>query len=213
MSRLHTPAFLKKELVLLFFVLPAVLAILQPRGAIYYALWLVSGLALFVMKREGYSLRADWNAGGLKQHLPFILKRFLPFAIALLLFAWVMIPERLFSLPLERPTVWMAVMVFYPILSALPQEFVFRSYFFWRFSKLLAPTHLIIASALAFGWVHIVLQNWVAVVFSAVGGLLFADTYRRTKSLSAVFFEHALYGCFIFTIGMGFYFYHGHAVR
>ena len=45
------------------------------------------------------------------------------------------------------------------------------------------------------------------------GGLFFADTYAKTRSLAAVYFEHALYGCYLFTIGLGFYFYHGNAVR
>jgi len=128
------------------------------------------------------------------------------------------------------------VMLLYPPLSALPQEIIFRSYFFCRFRSLFITDDphpsplpdreraakgkaqagegvLIVASALAFGWVHIVLQNWVAVAFSFAGGLLFGDTYQRTHSLAATCLEHALYGCTLFTFGLGFYFYHGMAVR
>jgi membrane protease YdiL (CAAX protease family) len=130
----------------------------------------------------------------------------------LLAFTAFMIPDHLFSL-LQKPDRWVMVIFLYPVLSALPQEIIFRSFIFRRFAPLFTPTQLSIASALAFGWAHIILMNWVAVVFSFLGGLLFTDTYRKTRSLAAVCFEHALYGCYIFTIGLGFYFYHGNAVK
>ncbi len=66
---------------------------------------------------------------------------------------------------------------------------------------------MIIANALAFGYMHAVFRNPLAVVLALAGGALFAHTYDRTRSLCAVCFEHALYGCFIYTIGLGRYFY------
>ena len=106
------------------------------------------------------------------------------------------------------------VVLFYPLLSVIPQEIIFRSFFFRRYEQLFnTPNKIILFSGLAFGWVHILLLNWVAVIFSAVGGIIFASTYNRTKSLALTCLEHALYGCFIFTIGLGFYFYHGQAVH
>jgi hypothetical protein len=36
---------------------------------------------------------------------------------------------------------------------------------------------------------------------------MFAFTYRTSKSLMVVFTEHMLYGNFIFTVGIGQYFY------
>ena len=64
-------------------------------------------------------------------------------------------------------------------------------------------------SALVFSYGHIVFENSLAVGLSFIGGLLFARTYVSTRSTFAAAFEHALYGCFIFTIGLGQYFYHG----
>lgn len=57
-----------------------------------------------------------------------------------------------------------------------------------------------------------VLQNWLAVAMTMAGGGLFAWRYDRSRSLAAVWVEHALWGCLIFTIGLGRYFYLG-AVR
>ncbi|MDJ0818534.1 MAG: hypothetical protein QNJ58_20170 [Desulfobacterales bacterium] len=66
-------------------------------------------------------------------------------------------PHSLFYFPRQRPTLWAAVMVLYPLL----------------------------------------------------GGVLFAKTYEETGSLIISGIEHALYGGFIFTIGLGKHFYYG----
>lgn len=42
-----------------------------------------------------------------------------------------------------------------------------------------------------------------------VGEVLFATCYAETGSLATSCFEHALYGCWLFTLGLGQYFYHG----
>jgi membrane protease YdiL (CAAX protease family) len=68
---------------------------------------------------------------------------------------------------------------------------------------------LVLISGAAFGLAHIVFNNWVAPVLCAVGGVLFAHTYHKTRSLALVCLEHALYGDFVFTVGLGRYFYHG----
>jgi membrane protease YdiL (CAAX protease family) len=68
---------------------------------------------------------------------------------------------------------------------------------------------MILASAVVFAFLHIVFRNWLAVALTFVGGLLFAASYAETGSLATSSFEHALYGCWLFTVGLGQYFYHG----
>lgn len=202
---------LAAECFLIFGVLPFILYLLRPHGMIYIILWVGTILAWRHTRYHGPAKwRELWNFAALTpQAAKSILWRFIPFAIALLLFTWLVIPDALFSLPRRSLYVWAMVMLLYPPLSAVPQEIIFRGYFFRRYRLLFRDQWMSVASALAFGWVHVVLQNWVAVVFSIIGGYIFSHTYRKTNSLAAVCFEHALYGCYIFTIGMGFYFYHG----
>jgi membrane protease YdiL (CAAX protease family) len=64
-------------------------------------------------------------------------------------------------------------------------------------------------SALAFGYAHIVLHNWPSVLLSTIGGVLFASSYRRSQSTLLVAVEHAIYGCFVFSVGLGGLFYAG----
>lgn len=117
-------------------------------------------------------------------------------------------PGLFFAFPSERPVMWMVVMLLYPVLSALPQEFIFRTFFFHRYGDLITLKYgTILASAASFSFLHIIYDNWWAVGLSFVAGILFSITYARTKSLYWVTIEHALYGCLVFTLGMGSYFY------
>jgi membrane protease YdiL (CAAX protease family) len=205
------------ELLLIFVALPLVLAVLKPRSWIYLLLMLFAFKAwLFMKKAWRYDFYADWNRDVMLEGKAFkpIFIRYIPCVLLLLAFTAMTIPERMFSLILDRPYVWAMVMTLYPLLSVFPQEIIFRSFFLNRYAPLFKTERaLMTANALAFGFAHIVLHSPVAMIFCTIGGWLFAHTYLRTKSLCAVWIEHALYGCTVFTLGLGFYFYHGYTVH
>jgi membrane protease YdiL (CAAX protease family) len=122
----------------------------------------------------------------------------------------VLTPERLFALAAERPGLWLKIMTLYPFTSVLPQEFAYRVFFFHRYGPLFQSRwSLITANALAFGFAHILFRNWLAVAGTFVIGLLLAWRYERTQSFWAVYMEHVLWGWFVFTIGLGVYFFTG----
>ncbi len=154
-----------------------------------------------------------WNVSEVHLHLPRILALFAVCVVVVgLLVAW-RAPEILFGLPRRAPVLWILIMILYPLLSVYPQELVYRTFLFHRYEPVFArPWMRITASAGAFGFLHIVFKNEIAVVMTLVGGFLFARTYEASRSTLLVSIEHALYGCFVFTIGLGAYFYSG-AVR
>lgn len=117
----------------------------------------------------------------------------------------------LFSFPRQRPGLWLLVLMLYPLVSALAQELIFRVFIFHRY-RLLFPTpgRMIAASAVAFSLAHFILGNWQAPALTLFGGLLFAWTYARARSLPLVALEHGLWGDWLFTLGLGRYFYGGH---
>ena len=98
--------------------------------------------------------------------------------------------------------------------SVYPQGLLYRAFLMERYAVLFPATEggrwgLILASAAAFGFLHIIFRNGLAVGFTFLGGILFAWRYAETGSLAASSLEHALYGCWLFTVGLGQYFYHG----
>lgn len=199
------------EFSLCFLAFPALLALFEMRSGMFAWLWAAALIcAAWLTRHTHWSLKENWNNAGVKPVMRRVMWRFLVIGIILLIFTKLYDPVKLFDFPLQSPLGWVAFMFVYPVLSVFPQEIIFRSFFHRRYRKLFAANHeMIIASAITFGWAHIVMNNWVAVVFSGIGGLMFADTYIRSKSLAAACFEHALYGCYVFTIGLGWYFYHG----
>jgi uncharacterized protein len=210
------PFALWAEMIALFIVAPLAASMAHiSRFNIHLSLWIVTAYGLFhLMRAQNFSWRNLWDGNGWTvQRKRLAAMRFLALAPLLTVFTLVVAPDRFLSFPVQRPVLWAAVMVLYPLLSALPQEFVYRAFFFERYRSIL-PGHLpmIAASALCFGFVHVMFHNWIAPVFSAGGGAIFAYSYAQHRSIKWAAIEHAIYGCFIFTIGLGWYFY-GAAVR
>src|SRR5215469_1377605 len=99
-------------------------------------------------------------------------------------------PDLLFSLIKRSALLWLA-------------------FFFHRYQPLFGSGWgMLVASAMAFGFVHIIFRNWLAVGLCVIGGLLFSYTYHSSGSLLLVCLDHAIFGNFLFTIGLGEFFYH-----
>jgi uncharacterized protein len=150
-----------------------------------------------------------WSVARAARGAGVVLLLFLAGAAALTgLVAWLE-PGRLLSLPRERPGLWAVIMIAYPVFSVYPQEVIFRAFIFHRYRQVFTGRWAMIgASTGAFALAHAPFGHWMSVLLSASGGVLFAYTYQRTGSVLASAAEHALYGCFIFTIGLGSYFYY-----
>ncbi len=136
---------------------------------------------------------------------------FLLSSLCLTLFAYSFEREAFLSFVRSRPYLWALVMLLYPLISVTTQELMYRVFFFHRYENLFknTPWLFITINALLFGYAHIIFQNWYAVILSAIGGLMFAYTYQKSRSFLAICLEHSLYGCLIFTLGLGRYFFTG----
>lgn len=199
------------EFVLLFLALPVIFyfdLLPVPKVA---ALLVITLLCVLVLWQDA---SYDLNQLFYRPERPDFLKRLIwqsgLAALVIIILVLVIQPDKLLAFPKERPIIWGIVMVLYPVLSALPQELLYREYFFTRYDKLFETEWmLVLMSAASFSFLHIIYDNEWALVLSLAGGFVFARTYRQTRSLYWVSLEHAIYGCLVFTIGMGNYFYEG----
>ena len=200
---------LTAEFVLIFLFPPLLVVTgLLPKEGIMPMLWVISLYAyLFLRSSKIKVLAIDFD----RQALYTVLTRFFIVSTAIALFILLYMPEHFLTLPKNRPWFWLALMLFYPILSAFTQEVLFRTFFFYRYEKFFKKRLLlfVIVNALIFAYVHIVFGNWIAVVFTFFGGFLFAQTYLKTRSTLLTAIEHSLYGNTLYTLGLGHYFYHG----
>ena len=174
-------------------------------------------IVLYLLLDRGFPNTCLWGWRRARADLGRIVGLWSIGAIGLLgLTAWIafrtpLLPENGFlRLPRERPGVLVFIWLFYPWLSAYPQEITHRV-FFWHRYQVLFPrrTTRIVVNAFVFAWMHALFWNWIALVMTFIGGLLFAYTYERTRSALAAGIEHALYGAWCFTIGLGWFVFAG----
>ena len=172
---------------------------------------LLLGFVVYLLWDDTFNLLREVSKGFAWRHLIWITTKFIFVGGAIVLAtAWIF-PELLFGFPIHRPYLWAMVMVLYPIFSVIPQELVFRTFFFHRYGPLFGDWRwlAVVTNGALFGFAHIIFNNWIAVIGTAVVGGIIAYRYWMTQSYWAVWLEHSLYGCLVFTVGLGGFFFTG----
>lgn len=201
------------EFAALYIGAPLVIALFLPPGQLFTALALVSivGMALL------------WRTGGFQWRVLVRGWRRVPWlevagiSAATLLAGWVILsvfqPEALWWLPRNRPEFLIVIFLLYPLLSALPQELVFRPLFFHRYGAILPQGQGAIAlNSAIFAFAHLMYWSWIVALMTFIGGWIFGRAYLR-HGFPAAFVLHAVAGNLLFAIGMGVYFYTGNVTR
>jgi membrane protease YdiL (CAAX protease family) len=210
-ARPRTPAstyLLAAEFLLVFCALPLAASVPSLELPHLPALIAVAGGSAVVLWRDrGFDRRRLWNAAAAEGALPELGRRAFAALVAIVGVVAMLYPDRLLDLPRERPLSWAGAVLLYPVLSAYPQELVYRAFLMRRYRAIFGEGRLAVAaSAIAFSFLHVVYGNWPALVLSLPAGALLAVTYRRTGSLAASTLEHAAYGIVAFTFGLGRFF-------
>ncbi|MGZ3216050.1 CPBP family intramembrane glutamic endopeptidase [Paracoccus sp. T5] len=201
------------EFAALYLGAPLAIALFLPPDRLFTALaifslagmgllWLTGGFRWRVLVR-GWRRMPGWEL--------------LAIAVATAAAGWLILsltrPEALFALPLHRPQMLLVIWAFYPLVSALPQELIFRPLFFHRYGAILPQGRAAIAlNAAIFAFAHLMYWSWIVALMTFVGGWIFARAYLR-HGFPAAWALHALAGNILFAVGMGAYFYTGNVVR
>ena len=132
------------------------------------------------------------------------LIKLLIIAVITILFVWFTDAKNLFTVLLNKPKLWALILLFYSLFSVYPQELLYRTFFFQRYENLFKNEKLFIfINALLFSMAHLFFRNALVLFLTFIGGFLFAITFKKTKSTFLVSIEHSVYGCWLFTVGMG----------
>ena len=203
-----SPARLRVEFVLLFVLAPVGVAVLLPASSLFPVLFALVILSVWLLIRTpGFALSGLWRGrvswfrviafAGIAAGISAVL------VTSLRPEAWLM-PGR------AAPWLLVAILVLYPLLSALPQELIFRTLFFERYGPIL-PNGLagLILNAALFSLAHLIYWNWIVAALTFAGGLAFAHSYRDRRSLPEAVAMHAVAGDVLFAFGMGTWFFSG----
>jgi membrane protease YdiL (CAAX protease family) len=200
----YNKTYLLGELTLLFILIPSVLYFDIPgfikAGFVLIGIAYVTRTVIknqLFTRRSYYTLplRSNWKA---------IVLRFMLLIIFSTILMYFSNNGKLFIVVKTNPILWLMVSIIYSTVSVYPQEFLYRSFFFSRYGPLIRNPYLLIAiNALVFSFAHIMFKNFFVLIITLIGGVIFAITFFRTRSLLLTSVEHALYGSWLFTVGMG----------
>lgn len=196
--------FLTAEFILLFVLLPLSLAISMSIW-IKVALVIIGfGYLLTVLRKfEGVKFQIKKNIIW-TSYFKRIVLTFLVVAVVTTLFVWFTAPAALFYVPLNSPGLFLIILIFYSLLSVWPQEIIYRTFFLERYLPLFKNQYLLIlVNAVVFSMAHLFFKNILVLILTFIGGILFGLTYLKYKSTTLVTIEHAIYGNWLFTVGMG----------
>ena len=203
------------EFLILFGGAPLLVLAIRERWFMVALMWGSAAMIAFVLHKF-YKRRhaVEWNWPGFRAGIGDVLLQVAAVTPIFVMILWLFLPESFLSLPRERFELWVRIMFLYPLLSVWPQELVYRSFIYHRYQPIFGKEkYYIAASTLAFAWMHIIFLNSVAVLLTLCGGYLFSRSYAKNNSLALVCAEHALYGCMLFTVGYGWFFFSGAAWR
>lgn len=200
------------EFTALFIGVPLAIALFLPPQWMFRALGAMTLVGLALLWRTGgfdwRSLRVGWSRVG---WLSVIM-----FGAGVAMIGWLIMnmnPAYQLNLSPARLRFLTVIWALYPILSALPQELIFRVLFFHRYGTLFAdPRIAVIANAAIFSFAHLMYWSSVVTVLTFAGGLIFAHYYLR-RGFPTAWLLHGVAGNALFTVGMGAFFYSGNVVR
>ena len=192
------------ELFILFIVFPIAMAIDFPIWikliiGILGFIYVIYVLLKIEKNRLKISSKINW-----KPFWKATLLKLLFIVIITFLYVWFTDKSQLFVVVRNKPLLWVIILFVYSLLSVYPQELLYRTFFFQRYHSLINNKKLFIfINAIIFSLGHLFFKNALVIVLTFLGGLLFAFTFNKTKSTLLVTIEHAIYGCWLFTVGMG----------
>lgn len=200
------------EFLALYGGVPLVVAVVLPASSMFPALFAATALGLVLLHlTPGFDWR-ELGRGGVDWR---VVAGFAAVTLVIALgVSWVTTGGRPLAFAAANPGLMLAILILYPILSALPQELVFRPLFFRRYGAILPEgTAGLVVNAAAFSFAHLMYWSWIVTAMTLAGGLAFAWAYRVKGSFRLAVVLHAAAGQIVFLLGLGMFFYSGNVAR
>jgi hypothetical protein len=207
--------WLRVEFAAIFVIAPIMMAVFLPPTWLFPILFGVTAVGFVLLH---FTIGFVWRSLSERaDEVDLILCALFIAATAVTCFVvmWLFQRDMMFVLVRERPIVLVFIIVLYPVLSALPQELVYRVLYFERYADILPKdikSNLMLNASL-FGLAHLMYWHAIPILMTFFGGLVFAYSYKMKLNFLEAWFLHSVAGIILFVFGMGAYFYSGNVVR
>ncbi|MEM9345748.1 MAG: CPBP family intramembrane glutamic endopeptidase [Planctomycetota bacterium] len=186
-------------------------------------LWIMGLICLIgLLFDETFDRKKLWNAGAVMPAMGWIVGRWLILCILLtaafgLISGYELpglskpVPTGIFPIfDRAHPVIPLIIFLFYPWVSVYPQNVICRAFFCHRYRPILGGGWvLVVVNAVAFAMIHIMFNNWIVLVLTFIGGIIFIRTYLKSRSLLLSTIEHAIYGLFCLYSALGIFLLYG----
>lgn len=202
------------EMIGIFVLAPVVMAVFLPANWLFPALFLLMFIGLWLLYRTPGFSYANLFRGF--STLNWMLIFGFSAITAMICYAVVtyFAPHAAFGLARHNMTLLLMILLLYPVLSALPQEIVYRALFFERYKAILpSPGIAVLLNSALFALAHLMYWNTVVTLMTFCGSLIFAYSYVYARNFPQAVLLHAIGGNLIFIFGLGIYFYSGNVTR
>ena len=209
------PLRLTVEFVVLYVLAPVAMAVLVPATWLFPVLFAVTAAGLVLLHLTPGFEWSDLTRGAGRIGWRFVLLFAVLTAVVATAVVTLAAPEARFGLILHRPELMLMIAALYPLLSALPQEILFRPLFFRRYAAILpasVPAQIALNASL-FALAHLMYWNALVAALTFAGGVVFAHAYRVRRNFPEAVVLHAVGGILVFAAGLGVFFYSGNVVR
>jgi len=130
--------------------------------------------------------------------------KFLSIAILTSLITIVFFEDNLFNAIKSNSGRFIVIIGVYVFLSVVPQEFIYRKFYFQRYRVLFkSDNQFVVINTLVFCLGHLFFNNLLVLAITLVGGVIFSLSYLKYQSFKWICIEHSLYGLWLYTIGLG----------
>lgn len=203
---LNSRAFCIAELLLLFVAIP-LFTNYQLKGIYNLVPLLIVAVILLIILLNDQNFQNNQFVRIVPVNWKMLIVRFIITSAAVFTFIYFFREKLLYYLPQEKPEKYLLAIGLYPFWSVIPQEIVYRAWYYHRYSRLFPNMKLaVVVNSLLFGFSHIVFDNWIAVIGAFLVSFIFSHTYKKYNSLLIVIIEHFFYGVMIFSLGLGKFF-------
>ena len=194
------------ELLLLTTLPPSIIIIYELQRYVIPIIIILCIFAIIYLKKFNYKFSPVLNFN--RAIFYKILIRNLFIGILMGCTTYIFFSSQFMFLPVLNFKSWLLIIIFYPILSALPQEIIYRSFFFNRYFHLFnSKKNVILFNAIVFSLAHSIYLNYFIIILTFIAGIIFAKNYYCNRSIFLVTLDHSILGSIIFSLGLGHFFY------
>ncbi len=186
------------ELIIITLLIPLIIVFLNLQ--IYVILFLIVTCFLICLfkKEDLKKIPLSKNVNDYKK----LIFRDLGLFMFLILFLDLLGEVKLIFFDLKNFHYLILLSLFYLIFSVIPQEIIFRYYFFTRYENVFKnKCILIITNSLAFSIFHVIYLDIKIIFITFIGSLLLSSNYVQFKSLILVILQHFFFAQILLTLG------------